>query len=112
MTQDLKRNAASALQILGFIDRAHAARAERPDDSIMAELLPRLRQAAEVRPRPRQRYRSPGTRDRLGLHGEFEEAFGTQIGRCIAGKLGAAPHALALRRRCILRLIHIVPLYD
>ena len=67
VAQDLERHAASALQVLGFIDRAHAARAERADDGVMAKLLARLRQAAGLRPRPGQRHRAPGTRRPAGF---------------------------------------------
>ena len=111
VTQDLERHPASAFQVLGFINRPHAARAQRPDDGVMAKLLARLRQAAGLRSRRGHHHRALGTGAGLSLHRELEEAFRAQVGRRVTGQLSAAPHAPALPRGRIVEVCHIVPPY-
>ena len=49
VAQDLERDAASAIQIIGLERRAHAALPQHADDAVMTELLAGLAAAARLR---------------------------------------------------------------
>jgi hypothetical protein len=95
VAQDLERHAATAVQIIRFECRPHAARAEQTHDAVMPEFLSGLGHRARSGFDYWQPHRSAWTNDRLRAHAGLEQAARAKLRRQIGRQLGAALRTLA-----------------